>query len=390
VTALPLAENRGFRLLWAAETISRFVTRTVLPLLAVTALAAGPFEMGLLSMATTIAFLLIGLPAGAWVDRIRRLPLMMYTDVARGALVLSVYLAWWTGLLTFPYLVIVALAVSIATVFYDIAYQSYLPHLLSREHLPAGNARLQASQSVTQVAAPALGGGLVQLVGAAAAMIPIGVSHLASALLLRKISTAEPEPARNDSRRLRTEIAEGLRFVLTTPTIRAVALFGTVSGFFISMKVAMQVLFLATDVGLTAAQVGGILVTTGIAGVAGAATSRPWFRAFGQIRSIWLAPATTLPFGLLLPMTYPGLAVLLAVPALFLPFYGITVHNIAQVSYRQTICPDHLLGRMNGTMRFLIWGIMPARWPRASSANGSASARHSGLQGSEPPAPCHG
>ena len=153
--------HHDFRKLWASDTVSQFGTfvgQTVLPILAATALAATPFQMGLLTAAETAAFLLIGLPAGVWVDRLRRRKLMLRADFARAALLLTVPIAWWAGWLTLTQLIVVALVVGACTVFFDIAYQSYLPSLISRERLVEGNSKLQATQSVAQVAGPGLGG----------------------------------------------------------------------------------------------------------------------------------------------------------------------------------------------------------------------------------------
>src|SRR5689334_14068074 len=143
---MALWRHRDFRNLWIGDTISQFgssIGRIVLPLLAATTLAATPWEMGVLSAAGTAAFLLIGLPAGVWVDRMRRRPLMITADLARAALLLSVPVAWWLGALTLVQLVVVALLVGVCTVFFDIAYQSYLPSLVGREHLVEGNSKLQ-------------------------------------------------------------------------------------------------------------------------------------------------------------------------------------------------------------------------------------------------------
>lgn len=148
-----------------------FVGHTVLPLLAATVPAAAPWQMGLLATAETAAFLLIGLPAGVWVDRLRRRPLMLRADLARGVLLLSVPLAWWAGVLTLTQLVVVALLVGVATVFFDVAYQSYLPSLVRRDRLLEGNAKLQASRSVAQVTGPGVGGAPAQLAGAANAAL---------------------------------------------------------------------------------------------------------------------------------------------------------------------------------------------------------------------------
>jgi MFS family permease len=349
-------------LLWASDTISQFgtfVAQTVLPLLAVTVLAATPFEMGVLTAAETAAFLLIGLPAGAWVDRMRRRPLMLRADVARAVLMLSIPLAWWAGVLSLAQMVVVALFVGVCTVFFDVSYQSYLPTLVGREQLLEGNAKLQASQSVAQVSGPALGGALAQLAGVANAASSIGLGFVASALFLFRIRKIEPQPERVAGRRLWPEVAEGLRFVFGNKSIRAIALTGTTAGFFLMMETATLVIFMARDLRLTSAQVGLVLAVGGVGGALGAATANWWYRRIGNARAIWVFVLFIGPFELLIPLARPGWTIWLSVLGLLGVGYGVIVHNIAQVSFRQSICPDRLLGRMNASMRFLIWGAFP-------------------------------
>jgi MFS family permease len=354
--------HRDFRLLWASDTISQFGTTVgsvAIPLLAATALAATPWEMGLLTAAEYAGFLLIGLPAGAWVDRLRRRPLMISANLCRTALLFTLPVAWWAGWLTLTQLIVVALAVGVCTVFFDIAYQSYLPTLVSREHLVEGNGALQASQSVANVSGPALGGGLVQLVGAANATLTTGLGYLASGMLLWRIRTVEPQPERERRRHLRSEIAEGLRFVLGHPLLRAVAGCTATWNLFSGIDTAVGMLFLSRDLGLSAGVIGLVSAGFGAGGMLGALTARKWTAALGQARAIWVSMLVTTPFGLLIPIAGTGWRVALYGLGCFGLGYGTVVYNVAQVSFRQTICSDRLLGRMNATMRFLVWGTLP-------------------------------
>ncbi|RSM75886.1 MFS transporter [Kibdelosporangium aridum] len=349
-------------MLWASDTISQFGTfvgQTVLPLVAVTVLAATPFEMGLLTAAETAAFLLIGLPAGVWVDRMRRRTLMVRADIVRAALMLSIPVAWWAGALTLPHMIVVGLLVGVCTVFFDVSYQSYLPTLVNRDQLLDGNAKLQASQQVALVSGPAAGGGLATLIGAANATAAVGLGFVASWLFLLRIRKVEPQPERKTGRRLRDEVWEGLKFVFHNKMLRAIALTGTTAGFFFQMETAAMVLFLAKDLHLSAAQVGLVLAVGGFSGALGAVTSNWWYRKIGNARAIWVSLLAIAPFELLIPLAQPGWMVWLIVIGMLGVGYGVTVHNIAQVSFRQSICPDRLLGRMNASMRFMIWGAFP-------------------------------
>nr|WP_042187449.1 MFS transporter [Kibdelosporangium sp. MJ126-NF4]CEL18099.1 major facilitator superfamily MFS_1 [Kibdelosporangium sp. MJ126-NF4]CTQ90672.1 major facilitator superfamily MFS_1 [Kibdelosporangium sp. MJ126-NF4] len=359
---MSLLRHRDFRLLWASDTVSQFstfVAQTVMPLLAATALMATPFEMGLLTAAETAAFLLIGLPAGAWVDRMRRRPLMVGANVVRTVLLLSIPMAWWTGLLTLSQMIVVALVAGVCAVFFDVSYQSYLPTLVGREQLLEGNAKLQTSQSAAQVTGPALGGVLTQLVGAATAISVLGLGYAASALSLLRITRPEPKSASVPAHRLRAEIGEGLRFVYGNPIIRAIALTGGTVGFFQMMETASMVLFLTRDLGLSSSQVGLVLAAGGIGGGIGAATSGRWYRRIGHAKAMWVPIVLLAPFELLIPLAQPGWRIWLVVVGIVGVNYLMIVQNVAQVSFRQSVCPDRLLGRMNASMRFVMWGVFP-------------------------------
>src|SRR5262249_13495754 len=176
-----LLRHRDFRLLWAGDTISQLgtqVTALALPLLAITTLYATPFQVGLLTTFEYLSFLLVGLPAGAWVDRVRRRSVLIAGDVGRALLLGSLPVAAWLGMLGMPQLYLAALGAGLLTVFFDVASQSSLPHLVGREHLVEGNAKLQASQSVAVVAGPTVGGLLVQALTAPYAVLVDAASFL--------------------------------------------------------------------------------------------------------------------------------------------------------------------------------------------------------------------
>ncbi|MEU5692700.1 MFS transporter [Actinosynnema sp. NPDC020468] len=357
-----LWSHRDFRLLWAGDTVSQFgatIGTTVLPLLAVGTLAATPFQMGLLSAASTAAFLLIGLPAGVWVDRLRRRPVMLAADLTRAALLLSVPVAWWLGVLTLGHLLVVALLVGAATVLFDIAYQSYLPALVGRDQLVEGNSKLTASQSVASVSGPAAAGGIAQLVGAANGVLATGVGYLCSALFLLRIRTEETAPSAAGRTGLVAEIREGLRFVFGNAGLRAIVGCTGTSNFFNGVVAAVEVVFLIRVLDLAEGVVGLLLSAAGVGGVLAALTATWWNTRFGRLRVVWLSMLVTQPFLLLLPLAERDWRLAFVVVAMGASSYGAVVYNIAQVSYRQEICPDHLLGRMNASIRFVVWGALP-------------------------------
>ncbi|WP_432093168.1 MFS transporter [Streptomyces sp. bgisy100] len=353
---------RDFRLLLAGATAGQVgaqVTLVALPLVAVLELHASAFQVGLLTAAETAAFLLVGLPAGAWVDRMRKLPLLIRADVVRAVAMAGIPVAAALDVLTMAQLYVVALITGVATVFFDVAHQSYLPRLLPQEQLVAGNGALETVRSSAQIAGPGLGGGLVQLVGAHLAIVADAVGYALSALFLLGIRRPEPAPEPAPDASLRREIGEGLRFVLGRPLLRVIAATTGLGNFFTALLMAVQTVFLVRVLGLSPAAVGLMLSAAAVGGLAGALAAGPLARALGQARIIWLSSLVTGPFALLWPLAGSGATATLFAIGSGVVFFGAVVYNVAQVSFRQALCPPRLLGRMNATMRFLVWGTLP-------------------------------
>ncbi|WP_188308132.1 MFS transporter [Streptomyces sp. CBMA123] len=354
--------HRDFRLLLtgaaAAQTGSQ-VTLVALPLVAVVVLDATPFEVGLLTAAETAAFLLVGLPAGAWLDRMRKLPVLIRADVVRCLAVGSIPPAAAFGVLTMPQLYLVALVTGVATVFFDVAHQSFLPAVLPREQLVAGNGALETVRSSAQIAGPGLGGGLVQLLGAPLAIVADACGYLASALLLARIRVDEALPEPVPGRSLRAEVAEGVRFVLGHPLLRAIAAATATSNLFAAVLMAVQTVFWVRVLDLSPGAIGALLSASAVGGLAGALCAGQLSRWVGQARLIWLATVVSAPFALLWPLSGGGAGALLFGLASGVVLFGAVAYNVAQVSFRQSVCPPELLGRMNATMRFLVWGTLP-------------------------------
>ncbi|WP_433928490.1 MFS transporter [Sorangium cellulosum] len=362
IAAPSLLRHRNFMLLFGADTISQLgtqITLVALPLVAILALDAGPFQVGLLFAAQTSAFVLIGLPAGVWVDRMRRRSILIHTDLIRAALLGSIPVAWWLGKLSLLQLYVVALGVSVARVFFDVAYQSYVPTLVDRARLVDGNGKLEIVNSGAQVAGPSVGGWLVNLLSAPVAIVADAVSFVCSALLLGRIDAAEPAPQRARALGLLGEIREGVRFVLGHPILRMIALRSALANMAFSAALAVQALFLLRELGLPPEVYGVLLAAGAIGGLVGGAVVGPLTRRIGSARIIWLGPLLFQPFALLVPFTRPGAGLAFFVAGTFVEAIGIVVYNVSQISFRQAITPERLLGRMNATMRFLVWGTMP-------------------------------
>ena len=357
------AEGRlWFRRLWLGQTVSVFgsqVTVLALPFTAVVLLHASTLQVGLLTTAEYAPFLAIGLPTGVWVDRVRRRPIMITADALRALVLASVPLAYVLGLLSLAQLYVVAVAQGVGTVFFDVAYMSYLPGLVGRQHLVESNAKLQVSQSVAEVSGPTVSGLLISLLSAPVAFVADAASFVVSVCSLLSIRQPEAAPTSIGAPNLRAEIAEGLRFVMAQPVLRMIAGATATGNLFGAAFSAISVVFLVRQVGLGAATIGVITSAAAVGGVVGAFSATWLRRSLGPARVIWTSLTFTAPCAVLIPLTSPGPGLAFYAVGLFMTSFGIVVYNINQASYRQLLCPPHLLGRMNATMRFLVWGTLP-------------------------------
>ncbi len=363
VPARTLWRHRDFLLLWSGQTVSEMgsaVTQLALPLTAVVVLRASTFQVGLLTSAATAAFALIALPAGALVDRWAKRRLMIWCDVARMLIIGSVPLAAAFRLLTLGQLYAVAVTAGVCTVFFDVAYQSYLPVVVAREHLVDGNGKLGATQSFAQVTGPGLGGGLVGLVGAAGAMAADAVSYAVSVASLLAIGgrAEAPQPA-GDRAGLRAEITEGLSFVLGHPILRKIVACTGTANLFGSMGVALEIVFLVRVLRVRPADTGLLIAVASLGGVAGGLLAGRLSGRIGSARIIWYSMLVLSFPQLLVPLAEPGWRVAAFAVGMAFFSFGAVVYNVAQVSYRQAICPPRLLGRMNAAVRWVVWGTIP-------------------------------
>jgi MFS family permease len=357
-----LLRHRDFRQLWAAETISQVgtqVTLVALPLLAVTDLGATPFQMGVLTSLETLAFLLIGLPAGAWVDRWRRKRVLVTGDLVRAVAIGSLPVAALFDALTLGQLYLVALVAGTATVFFDVAYQSYLPALVDRDQIVDGNGKLEASRAVAQVAGPGITGALVRALGAPALIAVDAVSFLVSALFIGRIRTADTVPDRAARRPLRAEIAEGLSFVVRHPLLRRMVACTGLANLAGSATGALLVLYAIRDLGLSESTVGLVFSAGAVGGLLGAVVAARIARVLGEGRTIPLSALAFASAGIGVPLASVGAPVPVLLGAWFLESFAVIVYNVTQVSFRQRLCPPGLLGRMNASVRFIVYGTMP-------------------------------
>jgi MFS family permease len=356
-------KQRDFRLILGGETTSALgtsVTATALPLIAVAVLDAEAFEVALISALAWLPWLLVGLQAGAWVDRLPLRPVLHTANLFCALLLASVPAAAWAGHLTLVHLLVVAFLTGTAGVFFQTAHQVFLSSAMATPDLPKANAALQVGESVTQIAGPGVAGVLAQLAGAVLGLLLDAVSFLVSSLCLLRVRALTPERQdRPVQQRLRTEIAEGLRFVVKDPFLRVLTVGGAVGNLALIGYQAILVVFLVREISLGSGTAGLVLSAMSAGGVAGAALAGQLAIRFGTARALLLSHFVTAPAALLIPLTEPGPRLGCAVAGGVLVGAGVVAGNVIQGTFRQTYTPRPLLGRVIVTMQFLNYGTIP-------------------------------
>lgn len=360
-----LWRHRDFLKLWSAETISQFgtqVSNLAMPLVAILVLDASAFEVAALVTVFFLPFILFTLPAGVWVDRWPRRPILVVADLGRAGLLATIPVAYVTDMLTLLQLFVVGFLYGVCTVFFDVAYMSYLPSLVEREQIIEGNSKLEISRSAAQVAGPGLGGALVEIFTAPYAVLVDAVSFLGSGLFILGIRNhQESHVAEAKERRpsLWTELTEGLRFVLGNPYLRAQAGCTATSNFFFSVGFSIVLVYFVRGLGLSPGVI-GIVFSLGSIGSLVAALTTGWLTSRFGVGPTTLAVAFLQgPAMLLIALAPQAAPIPVLVASGLLTGFVIVVYNINQVSFRQAICPERLQGRMNSVMRFIVWGTIP-------------------------------
>ncbi|MDH6460826.1 MFS family permease [Micromonospora sp. A200] len=354
--------SRAFRQLYAVSVvggIGQQVALLAVPVLAVDVLRATPGQVGLLGVLGTAAFLLIGLPAGVWVDRADRRTVMIFADLVRSALFASVPVAWWAGWLTIGQLYLVVLLAGAGTVFFDVAEQSYLPAVVGRQRLVAANSLLVSTGATIQIGGRALGGFLVQLLSAPVALVLNALAYLVSALVLTRLRP-DAAPARRAARRdgFGRQLAEGVRHVLGNPLLRPLVLSLASINLTVNVMTTMLPVVFLRELGLGAGALGLFLGAGGVGALLGAVTARPLADRIGHGRALWLPGLIVAPLGALVPLLDTGPVLWLAGFGWLATAWRTGIGNVIGVSLRQRCTPDALLGRMNAVFRFLLFGAI--------------------------------
>ena len=358
-----LWRHGDFLKLWSAETISQFgtqVSQLALPFVAIVVLEASPFAVAALGTVEFLPFLLFTLPAGVWVDRLPRRAILIVADYGRAALLFTVPVAYALDELTMAQLYVVGFLVGTFTVFFDVSYQSYLPALVDRERIIEGNSKLEVSRTTAQITGPGVSGGLIGLVTAPYAVLLDAISFLGSGLFLQSIEKVELKPVTaGDKPRMRSELKEGLQYVVHHPLLRPQALCTGTSNFFSNVTFAVFLVYAVRVLDLSAAEVGVIFTIGGLGGLAAALTSQRITRRFGVGRTTIATALTWGSAAFLVPLAPQDFPHPFLVAFGLISSFAIVVYNITQVSLRQAITPERIQGRMNSVMRFLVWGTIP-------------------------------
>ncbi len=359
-----LWRDRNFLTMWSGQALSQFgaqITELAIPVLAVLLLDATEFEVGVLTAANVAAFLLIGLPAGAWIDRLRKRHVMIWADGVRAVALATLPLLWWAGALQMWHVFAVALVMGIATVFFDVSYQSIIPSLVRPGQIAEANGKLQSTYELANIAGPGLGGWLIGVLTAPFAILATVGTYLASLVALMFTRDHEERRAPEDHAPILREIGEGLRFVFTERLLRRIVCYTAAGNFFHTLATTLLPIFLLRDLGLSPASMGLIFSLGAVGGFVGALATPHIVRRIGEARAIPLSAMAMSIGAALLPVAalVPALAFPLLVAQSFVASFTVLLYNITQVTFRQRITPPRLLGRMNASVRFVVWGVMP-------------------------------
>ena len=363
-TVVPLRNNRGFSLLWFGEGVSVLGTATgsvLLPLLAVVTFDAGAAWMGVITAATWLPWVLIGLPAGAWIDQWPARPVMIIADLVAAAAAASVPVAWLLGVLSLPQLLVVALLIGFATVFLRTAHTKLVAAIVPARQLEDANARLFGTESAMQTVGPGFGGVVAQSLGAALGLVFDAASFVISAICLGRIrvpaerSAPKLEPATS----LSSRIADGIRYVRDDRYLRWVVIIGSISNFGLVGYAALLVLYLVRDLELTPSTVGLVLTVGSCGGLVGAVIAPRVSGRLGSGRASTVLLLCGGPPALLLALAAPGLRVTLVVVGLFVVGVCVVAGNVIRGAWRSGYVPAELLGRVLTASQTVNYGSAP-------------------------------
>ena len=359
-----LFADRNFRLVWGATTVSAFgyyVTDIAIPLLAIKELDVSSFELGLIRVVQQIPNLLFGLVLGVLVDRVRKKPLLIWSDVIRSVVLLAIPLASFWDSLNLPLVLAVVFLIGSFNLLFDIADRSFIPLVIPRERMVDANSKLEASYASAQMGGPAIGGALVSLLTAPFAILATAATLLSSASLIRRIDVVEPKPEVEEQRSIRADIAEGLRFAWHHPVLRPVLLTAAGHSFFGWIFLSVYILYMKDDLGISDFQVGLVFAAGGIGSLIGTLITPALNARFG-VGPVMVAGNLLFGItGLLIPVAVlvPDYALPLVIAAEFLQYLAELPFFLNAITLLQMLAPDEMRGRVMSTRKFVTWGVQP-------------------------------
>jgi MFS family permease len=359
-----LWRDRNFLTMWSGQALSQFgaqITELAIPVLAVLLLNATEWEVGVLTAANVAAFLVVGLPAGAWIDRMRKRHVMIWADLVRAMALGALPLLALLGVLQMWHVYVVALVMGVATVFFDVSNQSLIPSLVRRGQIAEANGKLQSTEQLAGLAGPAFGGWLIGIIAAPFAILITVTTYVASFVALFFTKDHEKLRPAHEHEPLVKEIGEGLAWVFRNPLLRRIVGTTGMANFFGMAATTLLPIFALRELGISAAAFGLVFSLAAVGGLLGAIATPHIVKRIGEARAI---PVSALLFGfapLLVPLVafFPAFALPMLVVAYAIGSFTVLLYNITQVTFRQRITPTRLLGRMNASIRFVVWGVMP-------------------------------
>jgi len=360
----PLWHHSDFIKLWTGQTISEFgsqISQLAIPLLALLELNATTFEFAVLGVLGFMPFIIFALPAGVWVDRLRRRSILIVCDSSRAVLLALIPVLWAAGVLQIWQLMVLQFLIGIFTVFFDVAYQSYLPSLIERSDLVDGNSKLQLTVSIAQVGGPGTSGALIGAITAPYAIIFDAASFVISSVFMITMRHREnvPERPKDGHPRMWPQVKEGLNWVVGHRWLRAIAACTGTSNFFSSLYFAVLLVYAVRTLQFSPLELGVMFAIGSCGAIIGALLANRIRLRIGVGQAIlWGSVFFCVP-ALIYPVAPRAIALPLFMLAQALIQFGGMVYNITQISLRQAITPERLQGRMNAAMRWIIWGTIP-------------------------------
>ncbi|WP_409492258.1 MFS transporter [Amycolatopsis sp. cmx-11-12] len=363
-----MAESRlrghsDFNKLWFGQTVSNFgdrISRIALPTIAIVDLHRGAFEVGVLALLGSLPFLLLGPVAGVWIDRVSRRTVLILTDLGRLVVLATVPLAYWLDVLSMTQLFVVAGLTAVMTVFFEVAYQAYLPSIVDKDAIMEGNQKLQISRSMATVGGAAAGGGLMQALGNAVAVLVDALSFLISLVSVMLIKHREPErekTAEAERESVLSGMRDGFRTLLGDGRLRNLMLSTTLVNISTGVATPLVLLYAYQEAALTQAEVGVAFAAAGVGMIAGGLLAKKVAAVVAVSGSLALSIVLVSVAILLVPLSGVGLAWAALSVSQFLLGFAFSIYQIHVMTLVQTLVPVEMLGRVNGAALSVVWGM---------------------------------